>query len=64
MPSRVANRTTWPLGVKYTRRDPNGKNPDNLPKLYAAVYEPPPVDLDLGDGDESGAYDDYSDEPF
>lgn len=29
------------LRVEFFGRDPNGKNPDNLPKLYRAVYTPP-----------------------
>jgi hypothetical protein len=29
------------LKVEYYGRDPKGKNPDNLPKLYRAWYTPP-----------------------
>lgn len=29
------------LTFTYTGRDPEGQNPDNLPKVYEAVYVPP-----------------------
>jgi hypothetical protein len=29
------------VAMQYTGNDPNGQNPDNLPKLYYAEYRPP-----------------------
>lgn len=31
------------LGVRYVRDDPDGKNKQNLPKVYGVKYEPPPA---------------------
>lgn len=40
------------LGIEWYGNDPNGKNPDNPPKLYRASYAPPTLDgmLDNGQG--------------
>jgi len=34
------------LGVKFLREDPEGKNKQNLPKIYGAIYEAPPARVD------------------
>lgn len=49
------------IGVKYLRDDPEGKNPDNLPKIYGAKYEPPPAGSEFVEPEPD---DEYGEEPF
>lgn len=51
------------LGVQFTRRDPAGKNPDNLPKLYGAKYEVPPAGSEFTEPAPDD-YSEYGEEPF
>lgn len=38
------------LDIEWYGNDPNGKNPDNPPKLYRARYQPPALDSLLSNG--------------
>jgi len=51
------------LGVRYTRDDPEGKNPANLPKMYGVKYEPPPPGSEYAEP-EAEDYSEYGEEPF
>ena len=43
------------LGIEWYGNDPNGKNPDNPPKLYRAYYQGPTFDSALAQGNQQPA---------